>query len=272
MTIICLSFLIIGLFLSLSNNLRKTARELSSNMTINFFLKPGIPEQDVEALLRDTNQPEFIEEASLITPEEALERFGANFPELSEVVANLKVNPFPPSIEAKLKSKVAESTEVLSFVEGMKGRPGISEIQFKQDWVEKMHGFSRLAGAIGFFLGGILILASFFIISNVIKLNVIARKNEIEILRLAGSTNLFIRIPFWLEGMALGFLGSFLSLLLLILVINLFPLYIGSSLGAFQQLLSFRYLSWGQALLVLAGGAATGLMGSATSVSKFLKV
>jgi cell division transport system permease protein len=154
----------------------------------------------------------------------------------------------------------------------MRGRPGITDVQFNQDWVEKMQGFSRLAGAVGAFLGGILLLTSFFIISNVVKLNVFARKNEIEILRLVGSTNLFIRIPFWLEGITLGLLGSLLSLGLLFVVIRLFPFYVGPSLGALQDLLSFRYPDLRQAVGLLLGGAATGFIGSATSVSKFLKV
>ena len=86
-----------------------------------------------------------------------------------------------------------------------------------------MQSLSRLASAIGFFLGGILILASFFIISNVIKLNVFSRKDEIEILRMSGATNTFIRIPFLLEGVVLGFLGGLLSLLLLLVLIRIFP-------------------------------------------------
>ncbi len=271
-TIICLSFLIIGIFLSLSNNLKHTAQDLASNMTVKLFLDKNISEKDLQILQEDLGQPPFVESVEFITSDEALDRFSASFPELSDIVANLKTNPFPASLEAKITSKVSDSEEVLNFVQSMRFRKGVVDSQFKQDWVEKMQAFSRLSGAIGFFLGGILILASFFIISNVIKLNVFARRNEIEILRLVGSTNLFIRIPFWLEGFALGLLGSLLSLGLLILVINLFPLYIGSSLGAFQQLLSFRYPSWGQVLLLLTGGAVTGFTGSATSVSKFLKV
>ncbi len=272
MTIICLSFLTIGIFLSLSNNLKDTARELANDMTITFFLESGVGEGDIAVLEEEIALPAFVEGVVYVSSEEAIGRFRANFPELADILANLKTNPFPASIEARLTSKISDSTMVLRFVESMRDREGIAEVQFKQEWVEKMQAFSRLAGAIGMFLGGILILASFFIISNVIKLNVFARKNEIEILRLVGSTNIFIRIPFWLEGIALGLMGSLLSLALLALVINLFPLYLGPSLGAFQQLLSFRYPSWGQALMLLGGGAGTGLMGSATSVSKFLKV
>jgi cell division transport system permease protein len=271
-TIICLSFLTVGIFLALANNLRDTARELATNMTIAFYLDPKAPPETVETIRQEISRPDFAAEVKLVTADEALERFRASFPELADTAAGLKTNPFPPSLELRIKAKASASKEVLAFVEGMKKRPGVVDILFNQDWVEKMQGFSRLAGAVGAFLGGILILTSFFIISNVVKLNVFARKNEIEILRFVGGTNLFIRIPFWLEGIALGLVGSLLSLGLLFLVIRIFPLYIGTSLGALQQLLRFRYPDLTQALALLGGGAATGFVGSATSVSKFLKV
>jgi cell division transport system permease protein len=271
-TIICLSFLISGIFLALSNNLRDTARELANNMTISFFLDRAVTPQNTAALLQDIGEPAFIESVRFVRPEEAMEKFQASFPELRDILANLKANPFPASIEARVRSKTSSSAELVGFVQAMKARAGVTDVQFNQDWVEKMQGFSRLAGAIGFFLGGILILASFFIISNVIKLNVMARRNEIEILRLVGATNLFIRIPFWLEGIVLGLLGSLMSLGLLFIVIKVFPFYLGPSLGALRQLLNFRYPDWPQALGLLAAGAATGFTGSATSVSKFLKI
>jgi cell division transport system permease protein len=271
-TIICLSFLTVGIFVSLSNNLRATARDVANNMSVVFFLDKDMSAAAVESLRDEAGRPAFIESVSLVTPEEALERFRLSFPELADILTDLKTNPFPSSLEARVTGRASASGEVIAYVETMKARPGVTDVQFNQDWVEKMEGFSRLAGAIGAFLGGILILTSFFIISNVVKLNVFARKNEIEILRFVGGTNLFIRIPFWLEGITLGLLGSLLSLGLLFVVINLFPIYLGSSLGALQELLRFRFPDTTQALGLLLGGAATGFVGSATSVSKFLKV
>jgi len=271
-TIICLSFLTVGIFTSLANNLRATARDLARNMTIVFYIDKGLTATGVDAVRREIGQPPFIESVRVVTPEEALERFRAGFPELADIVSGLQTNPFPTSIELRVNARVSASREVVAFVEATRARPGVTDVLFNQDWVEKMQGFSRLAGAVGAFLGGILILTSFFIISNVVKLNVFARKNEIEILRFVGGTNLFIRIPFWLEGITLGLLGSLLSLGLLFVVINLFPIYLGSSLGALQELLRFRYPDLTQAVALLGGGAATGFIGSATSVSKFLKV
>jgi cell division transport system permease protein len=271
-TIICLSFLTVGIFMSLANNLRATAKELSRNMTIAFYLDKGLSAAAVEAVRQEIGQPGFVESVRVVTPDEALERFRASFPELADIVAGLATNPFPASVELRVNAKASASQEVVEFVDAMRARPGITDVLFNQDWVEKMQGFSRLAGAVGAFLGGILILTSFFIISNVVKLNVFARKNEIEILRFVGGTNLFIRIPFWLEGITLGLLGSLLSLGLLFVVINLFPVYLSASLGALQELLRFRYPDLTQSVALLCGGAATGFIGSATSVSKFLKV
>jgi cell division transport system permease protein len=271
-TIICLSFLTVGIFVSLTNNLQATARDLASNMSIAFYLDPKLPPSAVDAVRQELARPAFVESVQAVTADAALERFRLNFPELADIVAGLKANPFPPSLEVRVNARASASKEVVAYVEALKKRPGVTDVVFNQDWVEKMQGISRLAGAIGAFLGGILILTSFFIISNVVKLNVFARKNEIEILRLVGATNLFIRIPFWLEGITLGLLGSLLSLGLLFIVIQAFPVYLGASLGALQELLRFRYPDLTQALFLLVGGAATGFVGSATSVSKFLKV
>jgi cell division transport system permease protein len=135
-----------------------------------------------------------------------------------------------------------------------------------------MQSLSRLAQAVGFFLGGILVLASFFIISSVIKLNVFARKEEIVILRFVGATNTFIRIPFLMEGTILGILGGLVSLLLIFFLIKFFPLYLGASLGVFNELINFRYLSLSQIIMLIAIGAFIGFSGSLSSLARFLKV
>ncbi len=270
--IICLSFLIVGVFQALSNNLGAVARRLESNMTVTFYLSASASPADVEALEAEAKAQPFVSSVRAVPAAEALERFKGDFPDLEPVLSNLGVNPFPSSVEARVAGAAGAAREIAAFVERMRARPGVEDAQFNRDWVEKMDSLGRLARAVGFLLGGILVLASFFIISNVIKLNVFARRGEIEILRLVGATNLFIRVPFWLEGMVLGLLGSLASLLLLTLVVKLFPLYVGPTLGAVGEILQFRFLTGRQIAMLLAGGAGIGFLGSASSVSRFLKV
>lgn len=271
-TIIALSFLIVGVFFSLSNNLQFLANRLSENMVVVFFLNPGISAKEQARIEEAIKASPGVARVEFVSREQALERFRKSFPELEDILKNLSSNPFPASFEAILQKKAFLSEEALGVVEGIRALPGVEDVQFNRDWVKKMQSLSRLSRAIGFFLGGILIFASFFIISNVIRLNVFARKNEIEILRLVGATNTFIKLPFLLEGLILGVLGSALSLALLYILIKLFPLYLGQSLGALQEFINFRYLSLSQAISLVIGSALMGLLGSLSSLSRFLKI
>lgn len=270
--IISFSFLVIGIFLALSNNLTYLGEQLSNNLAISFFLDKNLKSEDLDFIKSQILASSLVDQVTYASSDEALERFAANFPELKDILDNLQSNPFPPSYEVRLKEKAINLAAISSFMENIKQLKGVIDVQFNQEWVEKMDSLSRIVQAIGFFLGGILILASFFIISNIIRLNVFARKNEIEILRLVGATNTFIRIPFLIEGFTLGLLGSLISIFILFLLIKIFPLYVGSSLGAAKELFVLRNLTAEQLGWLITGGAVTGTLGSVTSVSRFLRV
>ena len=236
-----------------------------------FYLKKNLPETEVNNIKAGLETSPLVESIQFITSEQALEKFNNNFPELREILNNLEINPFPSSLEASLSDKTLDSIEILDFIQKIKSMNGIEDVHFNRDWIEKILSLSRLARAIGLLFGGVLILASFFIISNAIKLNVLARKEEIAILRMVGATNMFIRTPFLLEGVVLGLIGGLFSLFLLFLLTKFFPLYLGSSLGVLGELINFRYLSFSQSLYIVGGGALIGLVGSLSSLSRFLK-
>jgi len=270
--IIGFSFLVIGIFLALSNNLTHLGQQLSNNLAISFFLDKKLKPEELELIKARILASELVDQVTYVSSEDALRRFSQNFPELKDILDNLKTNPFPPAFEVKLKEKILNLSAIVHFMEHIKSLKGVVDFQFNQEWVEKMDSLSRIVKAVGFFLGGILILASFFIIANVVRLNVFARKNEIEILRLVGATNTFIRIPFLIEGFVLGLLGSLISLLILFLLIKIFPIYVGSTLGAARELFILRPLNLGQIIWLNAGGVVTGTLGSVTSVSRFLRI
>lgn len=272
LTIICLSFVIVGVFLSLSNNLRFRARELSKNLMVVFYLHKDLTASERGLIEDEIRHSPLVDSVRAVGPEEASEKFIEDFPELKDILLNLNINPFPPSIEASLKDPGLPTEKIIQFIAEVKKNSGVEDVQFNREWAEKIRSLGRLTEAIGFFLGGILVLASFFIVSNVIKLNVLARKSEIEILRLVGATNTFIRIPFLLEGMILGVAGSCLSLLVVFFLIKLFPLYLGSSLGALQEIVGFRYLTQTQVLALIFGGGCVGFLGSLSSLARFLRM
>lgn len=241
-------------------------------MAVVFFLDKNLSEKEISSIEENLKKSSLAINVQFISSEQALKKFRGNFPNLQGIIENLKINPFPPSFEVTLSEKKISSEETFAFIEGMRKMQGIEDVQFNRDWAEKIQSLSRLVKAVGFFFGGILILASFFIISNVIKLNVLARKDEIQILRLVGASNTYIRIPFIAEGVILGIFGGLLSLFLLFLLIKLFPIYLGNSLGFLEELINFRYLSLSQSMILIAGGAVIGFMGSFSSLARFMKI
>lgn len=263
--------MIVGIFLCLSNNLQHSAQQRSENLVAVFFLTEDLSEKNLNAIAGELKKSPLVKEANFVSNQDALKRFEEKFPELLEVIKNLEHNPLPASFEATLNESAASSELISKFIEKMKGYPGIDDAQYNKEWIERMYSFSRLAKTVGFFLGGILILASFFIVSNVIKLNVFARKDEIGILRLVGATNTFIRIPFLLEGMILGITGGILTLILLFFLIRFLPLYLGPTLGVLNEIINFRYLSLSQALSIIVSGGVIGFIGSISSLARFLR-
>jgi len=256
----------------MSNNLRFRARELSKDLTVVFYLHKAVPAAERDLVVEQIRRSPLVGAVRSVSPEDAASRFTADFPDLKSILLNLNANPFPASIEAALKDPVTPTENVVQFIAEVRKNAAIEDVQFNREWADKIGSLGRLAEAVGLFLGGILVLASFFIISNVIKLNVLARQNEIEILRLVGATNTFIRIPFLFEGVLMGVAGSALSLLVVLLLTKLFPIYLGSSLGALQEIVGFRYLTLGQALGLVLGGGSVGLLGGLTSLARFLRI
>ena len=114
-TIICLSFLIFGVFLSLSNNLHFTAQQLSKNMMIIFFLEKNLSQNQISLVEQKLKGSTLIEYVQYISPERALEEFQANFPELRRIIDNLRVNPFPSSFEATISEENFSSDETLAL-------------------------------------------------------------------------------------------------------------------------------------------------------------
>ena len=262
----------LGIFLSLSNNLQHTAQELSQNLTAVFFLEKDLNDNEKSAIGDKLQNSSLVFDVQFVSALDALEKFQGKFPDLQDILENLDKNPFPSSFEVIFKEDDLSPEDIFAFIEQIQSTERVSDVQFNQEWIERMFSLSRLARAVGYFLGGILVLASFFIISNIIKLNVFSRKDEIEILRFSGATNMFIRIPFLMEGTILGVLGGVLSLFLLFILIEIFPVYLGSSLGVLNDLISFRFLSLTQSIFLVLACAVIGLFGSLSSLSRFLKV
>src|SRR5262249_61987512 len=109
--------------------------------------------------------------------------------------------PPPASLEVTLKPGHQSPEEVSRLVHAYEHAPGVEEVQYDLLWIQRLATAVRLMRGVGAFLGGILVLAGVFTISNVIRLTLYARQDELDIMRLVGATRAYVKGPFVVEGM-----------------------------------------------------------------------
>jgi len=269
--VLVLSFLMAGLFLSLSNNLRGRARALSKDIAVVVYLKSSTTAGEQRTIEDRTRRSPLVASIRTVTTEEAGARFLKEFPDLKDVLENLGRNPLPASIEAILRDPAAPEAPIARMIDDLRTLPGVEDVQFNRRWSDRIRALGRLSDAVGFLVGGLLVLISIAVVSGAIRLNILSRHQEIAILHLVGATNGYIRGPFLLEGFILGAAGGAAAAGLVSLAAHLFPLYLGHSLGALQDLIGFEPLSLLQTAGLVAGGGVAGLLGSLAALGRVFR-
>ena len=219
--------------------------------------------ESVRERLRETEQ---VSTVTLVTKEEALERFRARLAEQGEedLTRYLDVNPLHPSLEVKLRDPsvfgdVVNELRAESIVQKVK------EQQKLVDQLTTVTNILRTAGTVVLIIVAVIVL---FIIVNTIRLAVVARAEEIEIMRLVGASDAFIRWPFVFEGAFVGLLGALVTLGILAAAADPISDFM---VGFFRVLpLQFGSLTRDLVVLVMGAGVGLGIVGSWLSVRTYL--
>jgi cell division transport system permease protein len=184
----------------------------------------------------------------------------------------LDSNPFPSSYEITVRKEFQNKASVQELVGQLRKQKEVEDVEYDQEWIDRIQFIIRFVRIVGLFFGGILMFTATFSISNVIKLMVLSRKDEIEIMKLVGATNSFIKGPFLTEGILQGFLGGIAA------VGSLYLLYFGiltkvSSLNApFFTTDLLHFLSTQMVIAVIVGGMVVGFFGSFFSVERLMRI
>ncbi len=263
---IAVSLFVLGAFLTLAANLAGVVERWTHKVQVVFYLEDGVANQAREALVARLRSESSVEDVRLVARDEALERFRTLFHDLRTLPEDLGENPFPASIEATLRSQVQPADAVRRLVADYQHALGVEEVQYDLLWIERLSTGIRLLRGLGSVLGGILVVAGVFTISNVIRLTVYTRQDEIDIMRLVGATQAYVKGPFVVEGMLQGALGGCVAVTLLWLA---FRLLAGDLLAASDLLgRAVVFLPLPLCLALVAGGMLVGLVGSLVSLGR----
>ncbi|WP_195573553.1 permease-like cell division protein FtsX [Paenibacillus sp. 1001270B_150601_E10] len=273
---IVISLLILGVFILLSFNLNAMTSELDSKVQIRVYLQLDVTQDEIELLRTDIGNMAEVSKVDYVTKQEGMDLLEKSLGEDGKDILsgyNDETNPLPDSFTVEVKDPqtvgmVAKKIEALNETNAAKP---VWKVKYGQGSVEKLFQVTKMIRNFGLILVAGLALTAMFLISNTIKITIMARQREIGIMKLVGATNSFIRWPFFIEGFLIGLIGALVSVGVLFLSYDQLIHYASSNLS-FIKLIPLQEM-WGLvATVLMLLGIVIGMWGSTISIRKFLKV
>jgi cell division transport system permease protein len=264
------SLLIFGTFLILFVNLNAWLGGWGQSLTMSVYLKDGTSEtknDEIASLIRKLQGAEI---KRFISKEGALRDLRKALGSHAGLLEGMSVNPLPASFEVIFKDGDGQETDPLKIKNELESIEGVDEVQYSEEWLKRFKGLMNMVRLVGFIIGGLLCMGILFIVTNTIKLTIYSRRGEIEILKLVGATDWFVKAPFLLEGMIQGILSGIVALLVLFSGYLLLSAKKMHFLGL--AVLDFVFLPNEYVFSILFISVALGLIGSFIAVGRFFDV
>ncbi len=264
-----IAFLMFDAFILIFVNLNSWTQEQGRSLTMSIYFE-GEPERAVIENIKKELLQYPVSITDFISKDDALKSLRKQLGEKAGLLDGLGENPLPASLEIVLSRDVSGDSLPYELKTRLERIHGIDEVQYSQEWVERFQAIMGAVKIIGLVFGGLLFLAALFIITNTVKLTIYSRKDEIEILKLVGATNRFVKIPFLIEGSIQGFLGGSVALIVLFLVYVVIITKVDLSIGFAS--LDIIFLSPQFILLLLLMSSIIGFIGSTVSLGRFFRI
>jgi cell division transport system permease protein len=258
-------------------NLTSILKVWEEQIEVIAYLKKGIPAREVEELLKKTRQVEGIETVKYVSPFDAMAFMESKLGGQKNLLEGIQPGILPSSFEIRLKKDFRNSTRIKEVVSQLKQIPQIEEIQYGQEWVETFSAIVHIFRLTQWILGGLLLIGIIFITSNTLQLTISSRKEEIEIMHILGASPAFIQVPFYIEGLIQGLLGTGLAMLFLfylyyeVLLYKVFFLYITPTIKEWVAGVPILFLPPEKIVMIIMGGMVLGFFGSFVASMRFLK-
>lgn len=270
---ITITLVIVAIAILASYNVDNFTKLIKKDVTAVVFLNTDITETEVKQVETKIKRISNVDTSSV--EYESKQQILENFKDTSDILQNIMSswedgeNPLKPTFQVK----VNDLTKIKETVDEIKKIDGVEVVKYGEGMVEKLITTFDVVEKITFGVVIALIFVTAFLISNTIKLTISARKREIEIMRLVGASNFFIKLPFIIEGLFLGLLGAVIPIAATIYGYTFFyDTFEGNLFSPIIKLISPTPFVYLVSLLLVGIGILVGMFGSSRAVRKFLKI
>ncbi|MQY75500.1 MAG: FtsX-like permease family protein [Clostridia bacterium] len=276
-TTVAITLFIVGFFAIIVYDIQGIISSIKSDVELAVYLEDNISEELKEYIEQYIISWEETDAVRYISKEQALERFKKQN-EGSDILKEIEGNPLPASFEITLNNPEKIDRVALRFYD-KDGNciEGVDEVIYGRNYVNTLFSITAIIGTIAFLIIIALLLAAVVLIFNTIRLSIYARRKEIEVMKLVGATNWFVRIPFLFEGFFEGFAGSVVSIILLYFINKFLWIRVERVIVDTMRIKELAIVGSGNVISytyigVVVLGGLIGLLSSAIALRRYVKV
>ena len=257
-TTIAFSLFAFGLFGLVAINIQTALHAIENRVEVRAFLVDGAKEAVVNELLATVARLPQVADAGYVSPDSALQRARSELAEFRDVMEGAML---PGSVELRLKPGMRDPETMKQLSSRLQTYPVVEEVRYGREWVEKLYRVRTIVGVAGTGLGLVFALVAVIIIGATIRMAILARTKEIEVMRLVGATNGYVRLPYLIDGTLKGIAGGLIALALAWTANRMVS----------SSFMETTFFTGEQMLLGVLAGAVIGLLGSWISVGRHLR-
>ena len=267
---ISLSILITSAFILFFINTSEIINSWKKGLRIMAYLKPDVSSTDLAYLKQAIQSLDGVENLRFIAKAEALSQLKTQMQHQASLLENLTENPLPDSIEIRMTATVESWQRIASLAAQIEMLTQVHEVEYGQRWIGRFIHLFNLFKLAGYAMGALFFMAAIFIVANTIRLVIYSRREEVEIMRLVGATDNFIKVPFYFEGLIQGALGAVVGLGILYLAFFFITANVEQEFlpGIFH----LKFIPPAILCEILLGSMLVGWLGCYISLKQFLRV
>ncbi|MFW6284322.1 MAG: cell division protein FtsX [Desulfosalsimonas sp.] len=256
-----------GLFLINAGELMDAWQQ---GVRITAYLESDVSGKQALALAEDLEQKPEVASVSHVSGEEGLEWLKKQIGGQTDLLAGLSENPLPDALEIRPERGMTGADAFDALAKAVAARAEVADVEYGRNWLHRFYGVYNLFRMTAVVMAALVIVAIMFIGANPFRLILYSRQEEIEITRIIGADEAFVKYPLYLESMLLGLCGAVAGLLLL--YGGFLAVMPKVTPGGLLPIFEIRFLSWGWIFTILAASMFVGWLGCRFTVRRFLRI
>jgi cell division transport system permease protein len=267
---ISVSLLFFGAFVLLWVNVNSWVLQWGQSLSMSVYLKEGVDKKTIQKIESAIRRLPGAEIKGFVSKEKAWSNLMEILGPQAGLLDGLTKNPLPASFEVLFKGSGRSQVDPKMVKEKLEKMEGVDEVQYTEQWLDRLEGLVYILRLAGVIIGGLLCIALLFIISNTIRLTIYSRRDEIEILKLVGATDWFVKAPYVIEGAIQGVFGAAIAFLILLVMYYLLPF---KTVHLFDlPLIEIVFLPERYTAVLFSTGFFLGLLGSFIAISRTFRI